>query len=76
MRRRLFGRRRHDNRYDDTTDTGSSGLEFGSDGVDAVMPLGGGMSVDTDGEVGFDVGGGMRIEADGDVSFGGFSTGD
>ena len=52
------------------------GFELGEDGVDVVVPLGNGLSIDTDGEIGVDVGG-FRVEADGDISFGGFNlTGD
>lgn len=53
------------------------GLEIGSDGLDVVMPIGGGMSIDTDGELGIRLGGGITMEMDGDLRIGGFNiTGD
>ena len=57
-------------------DNKQSPLEFGSDGVDAVIPLGNGMSLDTGGEIGFDIGGGITLEPDGDLRIFGISTGD
>lgn len=62
--------KRKDN--DDDDDSGV-GIEVGSDGVDAVIGLGNGMSIDTDGEVGISLGGGLTMEMDGDLRIGGFN---
>jgi hypothetical protein len=62
-----------DKRKHEDNDDESVGIEVGSDGVDAVIGLGNGMSIDTDGEVGIRLGGGITMEMDGDLRIGGFN---